>query len=863
MQNIFFSFKDKASETHYQEQNMINRYKIFNSFLILQILFLSIMFLIIVISEPTNYDHCVYFFSATLFLIVIRILKNRSPKIFRMGLNFSFLFIGVLFTEFANLVKENNSYAGSIAMIIPIQSFCTLILLTRLNWIISSVFYMLNLVYFLLRMLDIDDYWDNPIIWLGFFMGVINFTSLAYKEEKGYRGIFKENYDSHRRLDLFHILLRNVLPSNIFILNYDKESLFDVEFLNNNAMKLMNKLLEREKTVINQHTDNENKEKFIAGKTLDFKKVEDFFKKFKIVESRYDIYQENIGIMLKDYFEGKIKGSMSPSYRDECHLESIDFMTLNLYRNCSERDICDSDTIFNNTEGGVLPKTNFNKFYEMKISKIPWGDSQCLLILLSDITKSKRIIELKNLDNYKNQLLASISHDLRTPLNGVIGMVNTAISQTNDEKIKDFLIIALRSANLLDFLIKDILDFSQISYKKLRLNLESFKLDALIDEVLNIMHFQAINRLIDLRYEGNYPKEMNVIHSDANRIKQILINLIGNAIKFTKQGYVKLKVETMNFPIMNYEEILKFSVEDSGIGIKPENTSKLFTLFGKLEQEDPEINKHGIGLGLAISDNLAKLLCNSTNNGLHVESIYGEGSTFWFYIDTNKTGLKSCKSDQIIDNSCKSFDRTDWTIQSFDNNHSPNHVNFHNIHHNSMFSSHIKPISSFNDLPKLLNHDNMYIPSLDIHHKPSSFTLNNHNNIDKHDAVILLVDDDMINLYVLEKYLDAFNGVKTIRAMHGAEAVDIVKLEYIDQNANLILILMDCNMPIMDGYEATEIIIKEIDKKGLKKVPIIGISAGDSDAEIEKGIKAGMMRLMVKPVRKDEFINQIKTFIKS
>ena len=179
---------------------------------------------------------------------------------------------------------------------------------------------------------------------------------------------------------------------------------------------------------------------------------------------------------------------------------------------------------------------------------------------------------------------------------------------------------------------------------------------------------------------------------------------------------IKLKVE---FLTENHRKLLKFSVSDTGIGILKEDQSKLFRFFGKLIQEDPEINKHGIGLGLAISNNLAKLLYPlGLDSGLHVESCLGLGSTFWFCIDAG------------------SFDSPIRKI----------------------------PIVSYSS-PQI--------------HSPKNQT-----NIelrfpvpDKLKPSVLIVDDDMINLYVLEKYLENFQ-IEVMRAMNGIEALELVEREF-------------------------------------------------------------------------------------
>ena len=246
---------------------------------------------------------------------------------------------------------------------------------------------------------------------------------------------------------------------------------------------------------------------------------------------------------------------------------------------------------------------------------------------------------------------------------------------------------------------------------------------------------------------------------------------------------------------------LKLSVQDTGIGIRKDDQGKLFKLFGKLPQSDPEINKFGIGLGLAISNNLAKLLDPLNEDaGLHVESIYGEGSTFWFFMDVG-----SCESLKKK----LSFTKSDSSPRM-----NPNRKT------------------------------DMGVPGFDLT-KP----------------LALIVDDDMINLFVLEKYLESFK-IEVIRAMNGIEALEVVERDVIQGDLRLAFILMDCNMPLMNGLDATEAILKALDNGKKKRIPVIGISANDTQEEVEKCLKAGMMKFLVKPVKREEFCNLIEGLIK-
>lgn len=131
---------------------------------------------------------------------------------------------------------------------------------------------------------------------------------------------------------------------------------------------------------------------------------------------------------------------------------------------------------------------------------------------------------------------------------------------------------------------------------------------------------------------------------------------------------------------------------------------------------------------------------------------------------------------------------------------------------------------------------------------------------DKIKPSVLIVDDDMINLYVLEKYLENFQ-IEVMRAMNGIEALELVEREVVRGKKKVVLILMDCNMPLMNGLEATEKILKALDEGKKERIPVIGISANDSQEDVEKCRKAGMVNFIVKPVKKEEFCRLTEEFI--
>lgn len=562
MHRFTLKFLNPQIETLYQAQNLTHQTKLFSNFLIFQFIFVTFLAISTIIRDPQDYDHISIFSVSAFFLIVLWRIRFKWPHLYQIGLNIFFFGFGLLLTEFALLIKISDNWVLTnevIAFIIPIQSFSCLMLLVRLNWMLSSLIYFFNLIYFLFRLVSCHNCSIELYVWVGLFVGVINFSYMSFREQSILRELFKKNHESYENLNFFHLLLRNVLPNSIFILNYGKPTP-EIEFLNTQSLKLINKILDEENFIasskcIDKSFKSRIKAKTPKGQEITYEKIQNFLGKLSVLDQKFEAYHNNIPQILHDHFHSKINELLKFSSNTDGQTQDIEFLSINLSRTIAfdqiqqktNRSQC-IEKLTGLTQTFNSERDHFNiretqreviiqhslkiemepkvKYYEMKVAKIRWNDKNCLLVMLSDISKTKKIIELKNLDKHKNQLLASISHDLRTPLNGVIGMINATLSELKEDKLRDFLKLALRSANLLDFLIKDILDFSQMSYKQLRLNIEYFDVKVVIQEVFSLMKFQARTRSLSLEMESCLPDGL-LCKSDPNRIKQILINLLG------------------------------------------------------------------------------------------------------------------------------------------------------------------------------------------------------------------------------------------------------------------------------------------------------------------------------------------------
>jgi PAS domain S-box-containing protein len=419
--------------------------------------------------------------------------------------------------------------------------------------------------------------------------------------------------------------------------------------------------------------------------------------------------------------------------------------------------------VFYNFESVQFRKDGSRMFLEINSSLIEYEGQLAILSINRDVTERRKAEEMRlakeaaeQADQAKGRFLANMSHEIRTPMAGVLGLVDLLLKTELSPTQRGYGELIQTSAGSLLRLIDDVLDFSKIEAGRLSLERVPFDLHATLREIVVLLRFRASARRTELDLLLN-PGVPEWVWGDPGRLRQVLTNLVGNAVKFTEGGRVDVEVERLA------DGRLRFRVSDTGIGIPNEVRGRLFTLFS---QADSSTSRRfgGTGLGLAISQRIVEQMSGE----IGYESTPDVGSVFWFILP---------------------------------------------------FESTMPPAPT----PAL--------PSEVATSRP-----------DGRQYRILVAEDNAINQLVITHEL-AVLGYDVVAVNNGLEALEALEADAFD------LVLMDCQMPELDGYEASRRI--RASPGEISRIPIIALTAHALKEDLERCLAAGMNDTITKPFRED------------
>lgn len=564
----------------------------------------------------------------------------------------------------------------------------------------------------------------------------------------------------------------------------------------------------------------------------------------------------------------------------------------------------------------------FGKDYYVEITKCPILDSNGEIFGIAgisiDMTAHKlyedELMEARTLaeqaNKTKSEFLANMSHEIRTPMNGILGFIQLLSETPLNVEQKDFVNETKKSSEILLKLLNDVLDLSKIEAGKMTMESLSFNIRYVVEDVATLASSNAAQKNVEINAlcHSNVPDK---VIGDPSRLKQVLNNFVNNAIKFTHEGEIIIAVQLLSKK--NGMAKLLFEVKDTGIGISEENQAKIFEAFTQADSSTTR-KYGGTGLGLTISKNIIEMM----KGEVFIQSKENEGSTFSFtaefeidnskdeqkstyknlnglkilIVDDNKTNLNvlghylkefkiktypafSAKEALAIlndENSCFDMILTDYCMPEINGIEFAQEVfkiekyksipivlltsraqrgDYRLVKENNLRGYLPKPIRK-NDLVECIS----MLSSGGQSFAEEKAVITRHTIKEKHiseDVKILLVEDSPLNQKLFIKMLNK-SGYSCDVASNGLEAVNALEQKKYD------MVFMDCQMPVMDGYQATAKIRETEEANNKPHIPIIALTANAMHGAANECSAAGMDDYLTKPMTLEQVIEKIKKY---
>ena len=530
-----------------------------------------------------------------------------------------------------------------------------------------------------------------------------------------------------------------------------------------------------------------------------------------------------------------------------------------------------------------------DRLYSRAINTIAQGKSTIgYVLLMTDITEQRNMVvelekakeEAEAANESKSIFMSNMSHEIRTPMNAIVGMTEILLRDDLPERDAEYLMNIKNSGDSLISIINDILDFSKIEAGKLDIVEAPYEPMSMLNDLSMIFLNRIGKKPVELLYDID-PALPARLNGDSKRIRQIIINIMNNAVKFTDEGHVKLKLSILSASGSPEGRIsLQFDIEDTGQGIKEEDIHKL---FGAYSQVDTKKNheKEGTGLGLSICRQLVKLM----GGEIWVESEYGKGSTFSFKIEQEVISGQPAASvkEQYADKQVWGCFKNGYLTGAFEQNAKSYGLKYCVLKDREELRAAVGEAPE-NELPSCVFTDEDCVPDHDLEkilHKANTnicvlynpmieemppvhativnkplYVLNFCQCINREriagsvslkrksftakTAKILIADDNEMNLKVAKGLLEPFK-MEIVTAENGKAAVDRIRKEDFD------IVFMDHMMPVMDGVEATET-VRNLGDERLANLPIIALTANATSQAQELFRQSGFNDFVAKPI---------------